>query len=100
MVVQVKGIKNFGLKQISTGDLLRNEITQKSDLGKKTESIINKGELVSDLFVNKLIAKELSNKKYYNKFIFDGYPRTLSQAISLEDLLNKFSQKIKESIIA
>jgi adenylate kinase len=87
-------INNFNLKQVSTGDLLRNEIKTKTDLGKKIESIINKGELVSDDVVNILIRKIISDPKNLNRLIFDGYPRTISQAYSLEKLLKEFNQKI------
>ena len=86
--------KDFNLKQISTGDLLRKEINFQTHLGKKIESIINNGELVSDDIVNSLIEKIVSNPNNFNRIIFDGYPRTISQIYSLEKLLNKFNQKI------
>jgi adenylate kinase len=87
-------INNFDLKQVSTGDLLRNEIKIQTDLGKEIESIINKGELVSDDVVNPLIRKVISDPKNFNRLIFDGYPRTISQVYSLEELLKEFNQKI------
>jgi|TARA_B100001964_G_scaffold151337_1_gene166582 adenylate kinase len=87
-------INNFDLKQVSTGDLLRNEIKLKTILGKKIESIIDNGELVSDDVVNTLIRKIISDPKNLNRLIFDGYPRTISQIHSLEKLLKKFNQKI------
>ncbi len=87
-------INNFDLKQVSTGDLLRNEIKLKTILGKKIESIIDNGELVSDDVVNTLIRKIISDPKNFNRLIFDGYPRTISQIHSLEKLLKKFNQKI------
>jgi adenylate kinase len=87
-------INNFNLKQVSTGDLLRNEIKIQTDLGKKIESIMNNGKLVSDDIVNTLIGKIISNPKNLNKLIFDGYPRTISQVYSLEKLLKEFNQKI------
>ena len=87
-------INNFDLKQVSTGDLLRSEIKIQTDLGKKIESIINNGELVSDDVVNTLIRKIISNPKNFNRLIFDGYPRTISQVYSLEKLLKEFNQKI------
>jgi|TARA_Y100000310_G_scaffold38920_1_gene36435 adenylate kinase len=79
---------------VSTGDLLRSEIKTQTDLGKKIESIINNGELVSDDLVNTLIGKIISDPKNFNRLIFDGYPRTISQAYSLEKLLKEFNQKI------
>ena len=87
-------INDFYLKQVSTGDLLRNEIKLQTDLGKKIESTINNGELVSNEVVNTLIEKIISDPKNLNKLIFDGYPRTLAQTYSLETLLNRFEQKI------
>ena len=87
-------INNFDLKQVSTGDLLRSEIKNQTDLGKKIESIINNGELVSDDVVNTLIRKIISDPKNFDRLIFDGYPRTISQVYSLEKLLKEFNQKI------
>ena len=87
-------VGKFNLYQLSTGDLLRNEINNKTKLGLEISSIINSGELVSDKIVNNLIENFVSNKTYKNKIIFDGYPRTLSQAKNLDDLLNRYDQKI------
>ena len=87
-------INNFNLKQVSTGDLLRSEIKIQTDLGKEIESTINNGELVSDDVVNTLIKKIISDPRNFNRLIFDGYPRTISQVYSLEKLLIEFNQKI------
>ena len=86
--------KKFNLYQLSTGDLLRNEIKNKTQLGSEISSIINSGELVSDKIVSDLIEKFISNDKYKNKIIFDGYPRNLLQAKNLDNLLIKHKQKI------
>jgi len=92
---QSKYIANkYNLYQLSTGELLRNEIKNKTELGSKISAIINSGELVSDEIVSNLIEKFISNNNYKNKIIFDGYPRTLSQAKNLDNLLNKYKQKI------
>jgi len=87
-------INDFDLKQVSTGDLLRSEIKIQTDLGKNIESIINNGEFVPDDVVNTLIRKIISDPKNFNRLIFDGYPRTISQVYSLERLLKEFNQKI------
>ena len=87
-------VNKFNLHQLSTGDLLRNEIKNKTPLGSKISSTINSGELVSDKIVNDLIKKFISNDNYKNKIIFDGYPRSLIQAKNLDDLLIKYKQKI------
>ena len=87
-------VKKFNLFQLSTGELLRNEIINKSQLGLDISSTMNSGNLVSDEIVSNLIEKFISNKDYQNRFIFDGYPRNQSQAKNLNRLLNKYSQKI------
>ncbi len=87
-------VEKFKFYQLSTGDLLRKEVKSKSKLGIEISSIINSGSLVSDEIVSKLIANYLSNDKYKNKLIFDGYPRNLKQANNLDNLLKKYNQKI------
>jgi len=87
-------VKKYNLYQLSTGDLLRDEIKNKSELGTKISSIINSGGLVSDEIVGNLIEKFVSRNEYKNKIIFDGYPRTLTQAKNLDNLLNSYGQKI------
>ena len=92
---QAKFIVNkYNLYQLSTGDLLRKEINNKTKLGSEITSIINSGELVSNEIVNNLIEKFVSNDKYKNQIIFDGYPRNLEQAKNLDNLLEKYDQKI------
>ena len=92
---QSKFIANkYNLYQLSTGDLLREEIKNKTDLGSKISSIMNSGELVSDDIVGSLIENFISNEKYKQKIIFDGYPRSLIQAKNLDLLLKKYDQKI------
>ena len=87
-------VKKLDLYQVSTGEILRNEIKKKTELGKEISSIINSGSLVSDNIVKKLVEVFISNKKYKNRLIFDGYPRNLNQANALKELLNKYDQKI------
>jgi adenylate kinase len=87
-------VKKYNLHQLSTGDLLRNEIKNKTQLGSKISSIMNSGELVSDDIVSSLIEKFISKDIYKHKIIFDGYPRTITQAKNLDNLLKKNSQKI------
>ena len=84
----------FNLYQLSTGELLREEIKNKTELGVKISSIINAGDLVSDKIVSELIEKFISKKEFQNRIIFDGYPRNLSQAKNLDILLKKSNQKI------
>ena len=86
--------KKYNLHQLSTGELLRTEIKNKTELGSKISSIINSGELVSDEIVSNLIESFISKEIYKSRLIFDGYPRNINQAINLENLLNKYNQKI------
>ena len=86
--------KDLNLFKVSTGDLLREEVKNKSSLGIKIKNIIDNGLLVSDDIIDNLIEKILSNKNYFNKLIFDGYPRNLNQAKNLDLLLKKYNQKI------
>ncbi len=87
-------VKNHNLHKISTGDLLREEIKKKSELGNKINIIINKGSLVSDDIIDSLVENVISNTSYQNRMIFDGYPRNLNQAKKLDFLLKKYNQKI------
>ena len=86
--------KKFNLHQVSTGDLLRNEIKNKSDIGNKIEQIISQGDFVTDDIVNKILKTVIINPLYRNRNIFDGYPRNITQAESLESMLNTDNQSI------
>ncbi len=87
--------KKFNLFQLSTGDFLRKEILKKTELGNKISSTISSGSLVSDNIVSDLIEKIISDNKFCNRIIFDGYPRSLNQAKNLDYLLKKYKQKIE-----
>jgi adenylate kinase len=87
-------VKKHNYFQLSTGDLLRNEIKKKTKLGNQIEKIISKGNFVSDEVVNELILQKVSNLKYRDRIIFDGYPRTIDQAKNLDKILNHFNEKI------
>ena len=87
-------VTKFNLFQLSTGEILREEIKNKTELGVKISSIMNAGSLVSDEIVSKLIEKFISNTSYKNRFIFDGYPRNILQAKNLDFLVKKYDQKI------
>ena len=86
--------KSFNLHKISTGDLLRDEIKNKTKIGLENKTIVEKGSLVSDDVINSLIDKVLSNKVFSNRLIFDGYPRNLYQAKNLDSAVQKYNQKI------
>ena len=89
-----KIVKKFNLYKVSTGDLLREEIKDNTNFGNKIKSIIDKGLLVSDNIINDLIIKILSDKKLYNRLIFDGYPRNLEQVKNLDSCIKRYNQKI------
>ena len=80
--------------QISTGDMLRDEIQKNSDIGQKIINDMNDGKFVSDNIVNKLIENVLVDPQKKDNLIFDGYPRSLSQAKNLDLMLKKLNQKI------
>ena len=86
---QSKELINLGYDHISTGDMLREEINMKSDLGLKIEDIMKSGSLVSDDIVFELINKRLKNNS--KPFILDGFPRTLNQAKLLDNLFNELN---------
>ena len=87
-------VKKHNYFQLSTGDLLRNETKKNTDLGNEIESIISKGNFVSDEIVNKLLKNTILNLKFRDRIIFDGYPRSIDQAKNLDIILSEFDQKI------
>ena len=87
-------VKKLNSFQISTGDMLREEINKDSEIGKKIINNMNEGKFVEDEIVNKLLEKIIFDPDKMNKLIFDGYPRTIEQGKNLEILLNKSNQKI------
>ena len=87
-------VKKLNCFQISTGDMLRAEIEKDSEIGKKITENMNQGKFVNDEIVNDLIKDVLFNSQKKNKLIFDGYPRSLSQAKNLDLLLDSSNQKI------
>tara|TARA_B100001121_G_scaffold162395_1_gene141788 strand:+ start:24 stop:587 length:564 start_codon:yes stop_codon:yes gene_type:complete len=80
--------------QISTGDMLREEIQKNSEIGKKIINDMNDGKFVNDEIVNKLMENAVLNPQKKDRLIFDGYPRSLTQANNLDFLLKKSNQKI------
>ena len=87
-------VKKLNSFQISTGELLREEIYKNTEIGMKITNDIKNGKFVSDDIVNKIIENLVSDPQKKNKLIFDGYPRSLSQAKNLDILLEASNQKI------
>ena len=87
-------VKNYNYFQLSTGDLLRSEIKNKTLLGSKIDKKMSEGSFVTDEIVNSLIQKSISNLKFRDRIIFDGYPRNILQVKNLDKILSEFKQKI------
>ena len=84
-------INEFDLIQISTGDMLRESVKQKTKLGKQVETIMANGDLVPDDIIFALISDRLDNKDIKKGFIFDGFPRNLKQAQKLDDIIHEMN---------
>jgi adenylate kinase len=87
-------VKKHNYFQLSTGNLLREEVKLKSVLGSEIEKLISNGKFVSDETVNTLLKQSITNLKFRDRIIFDGYPRNVDQAKNLELILDEFSQTI------
>ena len=87
-------VKKYNYFQLSTGNLLREEVRLKTLLGSDIEKLISNGKFVSDEIVNKLLKQSITSLKFRDRIIFDGYPRNVDQAKNLESILGEFDQKI------
>lgn len=90
--------KKIGIPQVSTGDIFRKNIAEKTELGKLAESYISKGKLVPDDVTVKLIKDRLTKEDAKDGVILDGFPRTTAQAQALDDLLEDSNQKVDMAI--
>ena len=82
-----KLIEKYGLLHISTGNLLREEIANKTELGLAAKKLVDNGQLVPDEVVMGMVACAVDNNMHANGFLFDGFPRTVAQAKGLDELL-------------
>ena len=87
-------VKKYNYFQLSTGDLLRKEVKLKTLLGAEIEQLISNGKFASDETVNTLLRQSITNLKFRDRIIFDGYPRNVEQAKNLELILSEFDQSI------
>lgn len=91
-------VEKFGFHHVSTGDLLRKEMSAGSELGLKAKSLIEAGELVPDAVVVGMIKSEIVNNPDVIGFLFDGFPRTTAQAESLDQMLNELGQSVTSCV--
>ena len=89
-----KIIEKYGLVHISTGEILRKEIQEDSNLGKIAKSFIDKGELVPDQTIIEMLEKKLESLNNIKGVIFDGFPRTVDQAVALKEMLEKHGENV------
>lgn len=87
-------VKKYGLKHVSTGDLLREEMQAKTKLGMMADSYISKGQLVPDDVVIGMLEELVANNHDVPGFIFDGFPRTLPQGKALDEMLAKHGERV------
>jgi adenylate kinase len=95
----VRLAEKFNLIHLSTGDMLRAEIAAGTELGKKMSQIMSTGELVPDEVVIEMIAFKIDNSRNAAGFLFDGFPRTVSQTVALEKMLNERAMKLDSMLV-
>ncbi|MGU3576265.1 adenylate kinase [Brucellaceae bacterium C25G] len=78
----------YGIPQLSTGDMLRAAVAQQTEVGKRAKAVMDAGQLVSDEIVNAIVSDRIDEADCANGFILDGYPRTVPQAVALADMLS------------
>lgn len=91
-------VDKYGIPQISTGDILRGAIANKTKLGLEAKKFMDAGQLVPDEVVNGLVEERLKEKDCEKGFIMDGFPRTVVQAKVLDEILEKIGKKIEKVI--
>ena len=92
-------IDNFLIPQISTGDMLRENVRNKTSLGKEAQTFMKSGELVPDSVILDMMKKRLAEQDCRNGYILDGFPRTIPQAEGLDFLLDNLNQKLDQVVV-
>ncbi len=91
--------KEYGIPQISTGDILRSEVRNETELGKKAKVYMDKGELVPDNIIIDMMEKRIKEEDCKNGFILDGFPRTVAQAEAFDKMLEKNGLKLDKVLL-
>lgn len=91
--------KNYGIKQISTGDILRANVAQMTPLGISAKSFMEKGKLVPDEIIIKMIKEEITKPENSNGILFDGFPRTIPQAIALDNMMVELGMNLDRVLL-
>ena len=86
--------QKYGFPKISTGDLLREAVQKKTRLGKQTEAVMNRGDLVSDELVMEMVTERLAKKDCQRGYVLDGFPRNIKQAHMLEEMKSQRSEVV------
>tara|TARA_Y100001960_G_C14540307_1_gene760540 strand:- start:1 stop:648 length:648 start_codon:yes stop_codon:yes gene_type:complete len=92
-------VEKLNIPQISTGDILREHVKKKSDLGKKAKNYMDKGELVPDKLILQMMEQRLLQDDCFQGYILDGFPRTIPQAEGLDSLLINLNQTLDKVIV-
>ncbi len=91
--------RDFNIKQLSTGDLLRYHRKEGTELGKKAQEFMDKGELVPDSLIIDMIRSELTKPEFQNGYLLDGFPRTIAQAEAFDKLINELGQTLNAVLV-
>jgi len=91
--------KNYGIRQLSTGDILRANVAKMTPLGISAKSFMDEGKLVPDDIIVNMIREEITKPEYSNGILFDGFPRTIPQAIALDNLLVEMKLNLDRVIL-
>lgn len=86
--------EKYGLEHVSTGDMLRAEIKSNSEFGKKADSYISKGQLIPDEVMIERFDDMMKKKNGVKGFIFDGFPRTIAQGLAMDEMMEKYEEKV------
>jgi adenylate kinase len=90
---------DLGIPPVSTGDMLRRAVEDGSELGKRVEGVMNAGDLVDDALMAEVVRERLSQQDARSGFLLDGYPRTASQAATLEEIVGGIGEKIDHVVL-